>query len=243
MSQREPAFYNLEFTENDAPFWAEAGSASRRTFLMPLPDPTSFVAFGVVGSDNTVLFVARGRVREHLGAFIAAMEGNSAGAELYARVPLPWHLVKRYTSDDPYENQETEGPREPPVRGLVAYGGGAEDGEACLEEGRTASLSTGSFGWPSGVLATTRRVYVMPGADADEFLAFGVCLSPERFVFLARGSRSTGLAGFRDRVKLEGVLLEDCTCPPLGFLDTYLKKYASLCQSYPGTTTLAAQSA
>lgn len=224
MSQREPAVYNLEFTESDAPFWADAGSAARCTFLMPLPDPSGFVAFGVVGADSTVLFVARGRVREHLGAFIAAMEGGGARVELYTRVPLPWHLVKRYTSDEPYESQETEGPKIPPVQGLVGYGGGAEDGAAALQEGRTAALTSQSIAWPQE-LTPTRHVVVMPGSGEDDFLAFGVCEAPDRFVFVARGTVSAQLGGFLDRMKLDGATVSLCDWPEDAFLRGYLHEH------------------
>ncbi|QSQ19907.1 hypothetical protein JY651_32100 [Pyxidicoccus parkwayensis] len=230
MNQREPVFYNLEFTENDAPFWAEAGNTTRCAFLMPLPDPSGFVAFGVVGSDSTLLFVARGRVHEHLGAFIASMNGGGARVELYARAPLPWDVVKRYTSDDPYENQETEGPREPPVRGLVGYGGGADAGSVQLQQASTATLSAATLAWPSAALPSTRRVYVMPGAATDEFLAFGVCSSPDRFVFLARGRKSDELEGFLARVRLDGATVEECTWPAPLYLQAYLNQHASLYQ-------------
>jgi hypothetical protein len=230
MSQQEPAVYNLEFSE-DVAFWAEAGEGARRAFLMPLPDPGRFVAFGVVGPGDTVHFVARGRVHTHLGAFIDSMERDGARVELYTRVPLPWNLVKRYTSDDPYENQETEGPREPPVRGLVAYGGGAQVSTGVVQtlafEPSLASepLASASFGWPTE-LAPTRRVIIIPATGGDDFIAFGVCSAPDRFVFVARGCMSTQLGGFLDRMKLAGATVEHCDWPPLTFLQAYANKYA-----------------
>ncbi|WP_164007621.1 hypothetical protein [Pyxidicoccus trucidator] len=237
MSQQEPAVYNLEFSD-DVDFWTGAGAASRRTFLMPLPDATRFVAFGVVGPGDTVLFVARGRVGAHLGAFLATLERDGARVELYARPPLPWHLVKRYTSDDPYESQETEGPKNPPVQGFVALGGGAQTGGAGLLETPPEPLSTASFSWPAEV-TPSRRVIVIPASGEDDFVAFGVCGAPDRFVFVARGRVSDHLGGFSERMKLAGASLELRDAPPLPFLQAYVDQHAgalfSACACAAGT--------
>ncbi len=235
MGQQEPAVYNLEFSE-DVAFWAEAGEGSRRTLVMPLPDPSRFVAFGVVGPGDTVLFVARGQVREHLGAFLSTMERDAARVELYARVPLPWNVVKRYTSDEPYESHETEGPRNPPVQGLVAYGGGAADGKACLLENRTTSLSSTGLAWPDAT--SPRHVIIIPATGGDDFIAFGYCLSPSRFVFVARGCLSTELGGFTERMTLAGASVDLCAWPSPSFLELYANNHADALFSPGGSGAL-----
>ncbi|MBZ4414972.1 hypothetical protein [Myxococcus sp. RHSTA-1-4] len=213
MSQQEPAFYNLEFF-GDAPFWNGAGDAARRTFLMPLPNPAEFLAFGVVGPSSTVHFVARGRALEHLGEFTARMAQAGATVELYARPPLPWPLVKRYTSDEPYESGETDGPKPPPINGLMGYGGGATE-----EYSLTRSITTENVGWPS---ETTRKVVVMKPND-NEFFAFGVCSSPgPLFVFAARGNMAD-LGSFADRMTLARASVEYPEQPSESYLRDYLE--------------------
>ena len=221
MSQQEPAFYNLEFF-GDAAFWNGAGDVSRRTFLMPLSNPAEFLAFGVVGPSTTVHFVARGRVREHLGEFITRMVRDGATVELYARPPLPWHLVKRYASDEPYESVGTDGPRDPPVNGFMGYGGGAAPSSLLPEP-----ISSGSLAWPSGT-ETTRKVVIMPANNGTEFLAFGVCSSPDLFVFLARGWMGEPLASFTERVTRSNASVERCDWPSQSYLQAYITKNASL---------------
>ncbi|MFP2925544.1 hypothetical protein ACLESO_10055 [Pyxidicoccus sp. 3LG] len=241
MSQQEPVFYNLEFF-GDASFWTGAGDSPRRTFLMPLPNPAEFLAFGVVDPSSTVLFVARGRVGEHLGEFVSRMVRDGATVELYARPPLPWELVKRYIKDDPYENQETDGPRKPPVKGLVAYGGGADEAHLLLTQQVTVTLASESLTWPAEQ-SCTRRVIVMPVSAGAEFLAFGVCASPDRFVFVARGAVADK-AAFLTRMTQAGATVEHHEVAPLAFIQDWLDEYCptlvSLTPSRFSTRELAA---
>ncbi len=219
MSQQEPTFYNLKFF-GDAAFWEGAGDISRRAFLMPLSNPAEFVAFGVFGESDTVHFVARGRVREHLGDFLERMEEAGASATLYARVPLPWPLVKRYTSDSPYENHETEGPKGSTNEGIL-YGGGAGDQ---LWNGDVQELSVNPF-WPTSL---NRKVFVLSLSGGVEFLALGVCkndLGKDLFVFVATGNASTQRADFISRMMQDGASVEESTWPPLPYLQKYLDIY------------------
>ncbi|HYO54795.1 hypothetical protein [Archangium sp.] len=231
MSHQEPAVYNLEYF-GDAPFWEGVENFSRRTFLMPLSNPAEFLAFGVFGSSNTVLFVARGRVREHLGDFLARMEQAGASAELYARVPLPWSLVKRYASGDPFDLPETEGPQDPPNAGRIAYGGGV----ALALQGTTLDITTGNPAWPQESDISTRKVFIMPfimpTSGQEEFLALGVCNPSDpyqnRFVFVARGSVSDQLGNFTTRMRKDEVsVVEPCNWPPLDYLQRYVNTHYS----------------
>jgi hypothetical protein len=220
MSQQEPTFYNLKFS-GDAPFWAGAEELTRRTFLMPLSNPAEFLAFGVVGPSSTVLFVARGRVREDLGRFLATMAQAGASTELYKRVPLPWPLVKRYTSDDPYGGPETEGPRDPPVTGVLVYGGGADPSLAGTSQDLVQSPE-----WPAEEdFFSARQVFVLPLAGGEDFLALGVCREPDRFVFVARGRVGTQREDFIARMQQAGVHVEPCDWPPLDFLQQFVNQH------------------
>lgn len=244
MSRQEPTFYQLEFS-SDAPFWAGAADTARRTFLMPLSNPAEFLAFGVCGPAGAVHFVARGRLREHVGAFISRMAEAGATVELYERPPLPWSLVKRYLSDLPYEHQEVEGPKEPPVQGIAAYGGGADaDGTKWLQEA-TVPLSSAEQTWPS--LDSPREVIIMPSGNNEEFLAMGVCLpgssdTKNRFVFAARGMVGTQLGDFITRMRLNGATVRLHDWPQQPYLRLYLKKhYNAFFVPPPAATQSAAQ--
>lgn len=227
MSRQEPEYYNLEFF-GDAPFWAGAGDSARRTFLMPLPNPIEFLAFGVFGPSSTVHFVARGRLREHVGDFTARMVEAGATVELYERPPLPWALVKRYISDEPYEHREIEGPKEPPVQGFASYGGGADD-QGSLWEGKvTLSLYDQTLAWPA--LDNPREVIIVPSGRDREFLAMAVCLPKDsadkhRFVFAARGSVDADLGNFITRMRAERATVRLHDWPPqtLVYLRAFLK--------------------
>jgi hypothetical protein len=113
VSKQEPTFHRLEFA-NDVTFWTEGETSKRRTFLMPLLSPSEFLAFGVLSPSDRVLFVARGRVVEDLGDFVARMLRAGASVELYAQPPLPASVWKDYVSDDPYESKNAEPPPPPP---------------------------------------------------------------------------------------------------------------------------------
>jgi hypothetical protein len=114
----EPDFHDLEFSSGIT-FWTQGDAATRRVYLMPLSNPAEFLAFGVLVPPDTVLFVARGKVREHLGDFLANMERERARVELYAMPPLPRELIKRYTKDDPFEGAEEDPPRDPIKSGKI----------------------------------------------------------------------------------------------------------------------------
>jgi hypothetical protein len=222
MSQQEPAFYNLEFY-GDALFWEGAGNDTRRAFLMPLSNPAEFVAFGVFGPSKTVHFVARGRVQDHLGSFLASMQQAEAGVELYERVPLPWPLVKRYTSDDPFEGTETDPPKGTTNGGRIYYAGGAGKDQL-----NTYLEITATPTWPSGTNLTTdtRKVFIMPLPGQGEFLALGVCSAPEqnvdRFVFMAQAGVGEHLDGFIARMKQASASVVLCDWPPLSYLQKYV---------------------
>jgi hypothetical protein len=228
-SQQEPAFYNLEFF-GDAAFWEGTEDASRRAFLMPLPSPAEFLAFGVVGPTSTVHFVARGRVHEHLGEFVAAMTRDGATVELYARPPLPWPLVKRYISDEPYENTETEGPKPPPVNGFMGYGGG---GEVELWKSQVSLAITDDVKWPTTDITSRMLIIMRPLKDTNDFMAFGVYTDRPRFVFAARGTIGEQLDSFIARMTPAVSSVETVDVPPEGFLRTYLEKHAPELLPYP----------
>lgn len=227
MSQQEPAFFDLEFF-GDVPFWGDAEGSPRRTFLMPLPEATGFLAFGVVGPSDTVRFVARGKLREHLGEFITRMDRAGASVELYERPPLPWPFLKRYLSDEDYESYETEGPKNPPVNGIVAYGGGADALHAKYTGEEVAPISSDSLVWPAE--NTAREVIVIPLGCTGDFMAFGVCrpqppVNKELFVFAARGRVDEQLGDFIARMKNGGASVHLHDWPPLGYLRLYVKKH------------------
>lgn len=111
-------YYELEFS-SDAPFWTVGDASTRRVYLMPVPIPSEFLAFGVLGPENTAIFVARGRVREDLGSFIARMVQDGARVELYTEPPLPKWLVDYYTKGPPHEGKEYDDPPDQPTPGAA----------------------------------------------------------------------------------------------------------------------------
>jgi|GEM_PF-2054129 len=230
MSQHEPAFYNLEFF-GDAAFWEGAGDAPRRTFLMPLANPAEFLAFGVFGPSTTVHFVARGRVQDHLGDFLASMRQAGATTELYERVPLPWPLVKRYASDDPFEGTDTDPPKNTTNGGRISYAGGAG---TTLWNSEPLDIAQQPQ-WPKQ--ATTREAYILPLSGGTEFLALGVSRAPDWFIFVGRGTAGAQCEDFINRMQQAGVRVERSNWPPLVFLRTYLT------QKYPNEFTAPPQAA
>lgn len=114
----KPPYYELEFS-SDATFWTEGDASSRRAWLMPVPTPSEFLAFGVLVPSKKVLFVARGRVREDLGGFIDRMVRDGATVELYARVPLPASFVNDYVKGPPYEGHEYDEPPKQDIPGMA----------------------------------------------------------------------------------------------------------------------------
>jgi hypothetical protein len=227
MSQQDPNVYNLKYFGN-APFWDGAGQSPWRTLLMPLANPAEFLGFGGYGPSDTVHFVVRGRVREHLGNFISRMEEAGASVELYQRVPLPWPLVRRYLSDDPFQGLETDPP--PPNPGSVTLGGGAE--LATASSTSSPSLATYTPSWPQD--SFEQQTFIMPLPGQLEFLALGVCKKvvepPETgtgnvFVFAGRGEVGTHLGDFLVRMRQAGNTVKFCDWPSLDFLQRYVTEY------------------
>lgn len=186
MNDPKPPFYELEFSTG-VTFWSAGDASSRRALLMPARSPSEFLAFGVLGTSEQALFVARGRVREHLGAFIDRMVKDEARVELHARVPLPWRLVREYLSLPPYEGHEYENPPPPPVLGLAAQDVG------------TYQHLRGNALWKEGD-GSTRRAFIVPVRDPSEFLAFGVLGTSERVLFALKGSVRDELGPFIARM-------------------------------------------
>lgn len=192
--QTQPEFYSLEF-DSDARFWTAGEALTRCTFLMPLSSPAEFLAFGVLKPSNELIFVARGRVIDHLGPFIARMKEAGATVELYARPPLPAHLIHQYTKGDGHEQKETDvPPPAPDALGKVTLSGAAS----------TPRLLTSETDLWASVDGRDRRVVKLPIPDVmDQWLAFGLVAVDtaeyrERVCFVARlktSELSTTLGG------------------------------------------------
>jgi hypothetical protein len=118
----KPPYYELEFS-SDATFWTEGDASSRRTYFMPVPTPSEFLAFGVLVPSKKVIFVARGRVREEMSGFIDRMVRDEATVELYAKPPLPASFVNDYVKGPPHEGHEYDLPPDPSNPGLTATPG------------------------------------------------------------------------------------------------------------------------
>lgn len=112
----------LEFSNQDTIFWTGGDASGRIVYLMPLPKmPSEFIAFGVVPQTETLVFVAQGRVREDLGAFIERMRKDDVKVELYARAPLPGSVLNAYIKDGGFEGQIVDPP--PPDDSKPILGG------------------------------------------------------------------------------------------------------------------------
>jgi hypothetical protein len=210
LSKPKLPFYELEFS-GDAIFWTEQGAARRHVFLMPVPIPSEFVAFGVLGEKYEPHFVARGKVHAHLSDFLARMKQDGARTEIYARAPLPGWLLKKYTDDPHHEGHEHEEPPPPPVDGLVP---GSTDP---YERFRHSAL------W-SAEASTARYVFVLPihGAPST-FLALGTSGPEDRVFFALTGSVEADLGEFVTRMVKEEAQVELRARPPLP--DPVLRKY------------------
>jgi hypothetical protein len=228
---KQPEFYSLEF-HGDVDFWGQTGDATRRTFLMPLSTPAEFLAFGVLGPSNEVLFVARGRVRDHLGDFIVRMVQAGASVELYARAPLPGHILNDYIKDNPHEQKETDNP--PPLPNW-------EQGTVVLRSGYEMTLqdSTPSLWSTEGAV---RVVLLTPALNfTDRLVAFGlVQLQPDsqraydwgvNFVAVLHVSEREN---FESRMKQENASVE---ATPYQGLCRLLQSYMT---TYSGSAQLAA---
>jgi hypothetical protein len=161
--KKQPAFYSLD-SASGVDFWALGGDAARRTFIMPLPNPFEFLAFGVLSPSEEVLFAARGQVLHHLGDFVGRMAQAGASVELYERVPLPGSLVAPLLNHahGPYPQNEADQP--PTAPNLV--------GEVSLLGSMSVMLSSEPQLWT--LEGSERKVIVTAVPDSSEFLAFGM---------------------------------------------------------------------
>jgi hypothetical protein len=220
----QPEFYSLEFF-SDAHFWTVGDASTRRTFLMPLATPREFLAFGVLSPSNELIFVARGRVMDHLGPFLTRMKQAEATVELYARPPLPGHIIREYTKGDGHEQKETDAPPPAPdAQGKVILSGSAPTPQRL-----TAQMNL----WAS-VSGSTRRVLKLPIPEVkEEWLAFGLvevdsveCLEQVAFVARLKTSELGATLG--------GVAVSDQDVP------TTLRRYVE--ESFPSASNLASAS-
>jgi hypothetical protein len=136
-------YYELEFS-SDATFWTVGDASTRRIYLMPVPIPSEFLAFGVLDPDNTAVFVARGRVREELGSFIARMVQDGARVELYAEAPLPKWLVDLYIKGPPHEGKEYEEPPPQPTPGAAPTKSSTTTQKTTTASGTTSGTTSGT---------------------------------------------------------------------------------------------------
>jgi hypothetical protein len=220
----QPEFYSLEFF-SDANFWTVGDASTRRTFLMPLASPGEFLAFGVLGPSNELIFVARGRVMDHLGPFLTRMKQAEATVELYARPPLPDDIIHEYTKGDGHEQKETDvPPPAPDALGKVTLSGSSS----------TPQLLTAQTDLWSSVSGSIRRVVKLPIPGVkEEWLAFGLvgvdsAQYRERVSFVAR--LKTNELG----ATLGGVAVSDQNVP------TTLRQYVE--ESFPSASNLASAS-
>lgn len=194
MSKPQPLFHHLEFSsETDA--WAGSDASGRRALLMPISPSSEFLAFGVLEPSKRVHFIARGRVKEDLAAFLTRMARAGARSELYVRAPVPASILKRYTSGPPIESQEAEDPPEPPLRGLVP-------------DPTTPSVDSLRKPLWTQDDASTRRVFLTPTHEPTEFFALGMLASSGQVLFKLRGSVQEHLGDFVTRMVTEQARVE-----------------------------------
>lgn len=194
MSKQQPTFHDLKFSR-DADFWAGGAAAGRCIFLMPVTSASEFVAFGVLEPSKRVHFVARGRLKEDLVAFLTVMARTEAWPGLYVQAPVSKSILKRYTGGPPIENQEYEEPPEPPVNGLIP------EPETPFVEDLGGSL------WTEGD-ASARRVLLVPTHTPTEFFALGRLSSLGQVIFKLRGSVREQLGEFITRMVNDQALVE-----------------------------------
>ncbi|MFP2962867.1 hypothetical protein ACLEPN_35135 [Myxococcus sp. 1LA] len=164
-------------------------------------------------------FVARGRVEQHLGPFIARMAQDGAKVELHEWPPLPGWLLKEYASNPPWEGHELEDPSGPPVRGLVRPSVDTYEGVP------------GTPLWTLGD-ATQRSTFITPVKNASEFLALGVLTGTATVVFSKKGTVKGTLGALITQAVGEGSRVELHAWPPL--LEDVLHHYL---EAVPGTPT------
>lgn len=78
--------------------WTEVHALSRLALLVPVNDPSDFLAIGMLRQPEKILFVRAGSVRDDLGAFIERMVRDGARVEFHARPPLPESLLLPFLS-------------------------------------------------------------------------------------------------------------------------------------------------
>ena len=111
MNQQEPKFLPLE-SPGPLTFWPDA---QRRVLILPMRDSAQFLALGVLGEQETPVFVARGNLWEHLGDFLARMEQEGARVEFPMQLsPHLDALWKEYAFSDDFESKNSEPPPPPP---------------------------------------------------------------------------------------------------------------------------------
>jgi hypothetical protein len=162
---------------------------------MPVTSALEFVAFGVLEPSKQVHFVARGRLKEDLAAFLTVMARSGERTELYVQAPVPKSILKRYTGGPPIENQEYEEPPEPPVRGLVP------------EPGTLSVEALDGPLWTAGD-ASARRVLLVPTHTPTEFFALGLLSSSGQVIFQLRGSVREQLGEFITQMVNDQALVE-----------------------------------
>ncbi|NOK03988.1 MULTISPECIES: hypothetical protein [Myxococcus] len=192
----------------EASFGTKGDATSRRVFIVPVSQPSSFVAFGALWPSPAdlveALFVAKGNLEEHLGAFVERMVREEAVVELCVYPPLPRSLVDQYASVPPYEGYEYEAPPGTPVRGMSA--------DASVEP---YSRLRDSTLWTRGDIAS-RHTYLSPLSDPSQFLALGVIAPPStNVVFATRGSIVEDLGSLIAHVLREQSFVEMHANPPL----------------------------
>jgi hypothetical protein len=212
---KQPDFYSLDFF-SDANFWTAGDASTRRAFIMPLPEPSEFLGFGVLVPSNEVLFVARGHVVDHLGNFIARMEQEGAVVELHARPPLPDVILNEYIKGSPHEQRESERPPDPPTFNPT--------GQLLLrtDPSTLQSLPTSNL-WPA--VYAKRTVKVVTASSGGARVAFGlyvedvnhVCWKWSFVAFLGNDGES-----FLDERDREGVTVESPPEPVYANLQDYV---------------------
>ncbi|NTX07573.1 hypothetical protein [Myxococcus sp. CA040A] len=189
----------------EAPFWTRGDASSRRVFIVPVSPPSSFVAFGALWPADLVevLFIAQGKVEEHLGAFVERMAREDARVELCVWPPLPKEFVAQYATVPPYEGHEYEPPPGTPVRGAAA--------DARVDP---YSRLRGEPLWAGGD-ASSRYTYLAPLSDSSQFLALGVTRPSDEVVFAAKGSLVEDLGALIAHALSEQSFVELHARPPL----------------------------
>ncbi len=87
------------YASHGGALWPEGDPSTRRTLLLPVKDPSRFLALGGRGAAEEVLFALTGSVREELGELIARVGREQSRVELHARPPLPEPLWRRHLSE------------------------------------------------------------------------------------------------------------------------------------------------